>query len=169
MRRTEISPMVVIPDELEPTVLALLYALRGADSERRKWASRHMLATHWAGGAEPFSFELAHDFALERGLVVLRKPRVVWPDHLLSNQETIRKRRHAVELLYATSAGHSCWFDRQRLFCALPARSDGFRCGMLLKPRLPPKLSPHDRTAWLYGFDCWLLTRQYVIPSAPTF
>lgn len=144
--------------DIQPSVLAILYALRSANDERRTWVRRHLSGMHWVGGSDPFSYEMAFDFALERGLVEVRRvkrnrdggwwrgpPRRTWE----------------VELLYATRAGHKLFLESANNFNQ--DSCSGWNAALARRPRSP--VCGLDRD-WLYGYDCFLLTRTFRLDAA---
>lgn len=144
--------------DIQPSVLAILYALRSANDERRTWVRRHLSGMHWVGGSDPFSYEMAFDFALERGLVEVRTVE----RHRIGKRWTGQgQRTWTAELLYATRAGHKLFLESASNFNE--DSQVGWSAALARRPRSPTWATRRwaNLNDWLYGYDCFLLTRPY--------
>lgn len=153
----------MIPTDIQPSVLAILYALRSANDERREWVRRHLSGMHWVGGSDPFSYEMAFDFALERGLVEVR---TVKRHRIGERWNGQGQRAWTAELLYATRAGHKLFLSSERRFFNADSAL-GWRAALARRPRSPTWATRRwANNDWLYGYDCFLLTRPYRLDAA---
>lgn len=145
-----------IPDDIEPSVLALLCALRNIEAS----SDRQMVTRTIRTACElHLHLQMAVDFALENGLVKWRTPPHIgkkaargenaWPTH-----------KWRPDALYATEKGRRALIDsRIESGPCQHCRFEGRRAAFpIINPRVPPMLEPvaltvHNQRAWFYGYD----------------